>query len=198
METASAAWPLRKQGRVCLGLAAAATTLLFLGMALGLLAVRLLGYGVVVSVSHSLWAQALGFLLGVAGAPSALLLWGAMWWYWLAFDSSSRRRKVFWFALMLAAGPLGTWAYYLRVYCTEDRGDRSRSPIRPATVLTTIALCGCLLSFATIGAAYFVPTILRSKLTIFTLYIACFGCVVPVGVWLLVKLLRKGLRIVRE
>ena len=107
---------VRAKTKIFFMFAALTTTLLAAFMYSILLIGRVVGYEVTKSFLDLVWVQIVGFLLGVVGAPSALLLWLGMCWYWLELDHSPRRSKTFWFFIVFLGNCLGAPAYYFFVY----------------------------------------------------------------------------------
>jgi hypothetical protein len=64
-----------------------------------------------------------GFV-GALGAPAALFLWLAMWYYWVRHDHSSRLRKSMWFIVLLLGAWFGSSLYYFFVFAR--RGEMQR------------------------------------------------------------------------
>ena len=62
-------------------------------------------------------------------------------------------------------------------------------------ILRAVALLGCLFFYGTVAVAYFLPTIVMNRAIRLGMYLTCFAVVVPSGVWLLVRLFRRGIRV---
>ena len=59
---------------------------------------------------------AVGVLLGVSGAISALFLWLSMLWYWWHVDRKERGMNVFWLLALSLGNWVGAIVYYFFVF----------------------------------------------------------------------------------
>lgn len=109
-------WVLRRQPRLLFFYAAIITTAMF---ALGVITNVMLVYWGTIPASSPL--RIFGAFAGVVGAAAALWLWVGMCWYWVQFDRSPRRSKIFWFLMLLIGNWVGATAYYFFVYRGADR-----------------------------------------------------------------------------
>lgn len=116
MTTRDEHWLLQPQTRRLLGFAAVISLTLFALTYLILVVGRVIGVEATQSFLDIIWVKAFLVLLGVAGAPTALVLWLSMCWFWIRFDHSSKRSKTLWFLVVFLANWLGAPFYYFFVY----------------------------------------------------------------------------------